>query len=127
MKLNEAKQILKQSGYICEANPRANAGYRKRTIAAYGLDKTNLILLYKFYDDEGEVRYEEIYGPCALEQMENFIKEEYDLDIFEISINPTPEQEPEEGLILRTSIKNEPTPLKDLKLVRDAEGVERYA
>ena len=100
MDLNEAKQILKKNGYICEVSPLTNQDYRKKTIATYGLDKKKILLLDKYYDDEDVEHYDEVYGPCLWNEMEEFIKTNLSKDIFEIPINPKSSEEPEEGFIL---------------------------
>lgn len=83
MDLTEAKQILKKSGYICEK-------------------EVTYILYDKYENDEAEMSYGEVYGPCSWNDMETYIQQNCTKDISEIPLDPTPSQEPEEGFILIT-------------------------
>ena len=83
MDLNEAKQILSQSGYICEK-------------------KVTYVLYDKYENDECDMKYAEVYGPCSWDRMKDFIQRNCTKDITEIPLDPKPSQEPEEGFILIT-------------------------
>lgn len=61
MNLNEAKQILKENGYICE-------DYDTMTRKAYGLDKEYNITVT---DDAGEEKYYTMTGEQLLDLLGN--------------------------------------------------------